>query len=60
VEMTLRDLIAEGEHKTLDFKYAINDSKKITRSLTAFTNTDGRRLLKTIYGLIFQTTKPLP
>ncbi|MGQ1946772.1 AlbA family DNA-binding domain-containing protein [Geofilum sp. OHC36d9] len=45
MEKTLRDLIAEGEHQTQDFKYAINDSKKIARSLAAFANTDGGRLL---------------
>lgn len=42
---TLKELIAEGEHQTQDFKYAINDSKKIARSLTAFANTNGGRLL---------------
>lgn len=42
---TLKELIAEGEHQTQDFKYAINDSKKIARSLAAFANTNGGRLL---------------
>ncbi len=37
--------IAEGEHQQQDFKYAINDSKKIARSLAAFANTDGGSLL---------------
>ncbi len=37
--------IAEGEHQRQDFKYAINDSKKIARSLAAFANTDGGSLL---------------
>jgi predicted HTH transcriptional regulator len=45
VSKTLKELIAEGEHQTQDFKYAINDSKKIARSLTAFANTNGGRLL---------------
>lgn len=39
------DLIQEGEHQTLDFKHSITDSKKIARSLAAFANTDGGRLL---------------
>ena len=38
-------MIAEGEHQTQDFKFAITDSKKIARSLSAFANTDGGRLL---------------
>lgn len=38
-------LILQGEHQTQDFKYCISDSKKIARSLVAFANTDGGRLL---------------
>jgi len=38
-------LIDEGEHQQQDFKYCINDSKKIAKSLVAFANTDGGRLL---------------
>ncbi|KAF0238929.1 MAG: hypothetical protein FD181_652 [Prolixibacteraceae bacterium] len=38
-------LIQEGEHQRQDFKYCINDSKKIAKSLVAFANTDGGRLL---------------
>lgn len=38
-------LILQGEHQTQDFKYCINDSRKIARSLVAFANTDGGRLL---------------
>ncbi|MBR5602884.1 MAG: ATP-binding protein [Bacteroidales bacterium] len=38
-------LIEEGEHQMLDFKFEISDSKKIARSLAAFANTDGGRLL---------------
>lgn len=41
----LFQLIAEGEHQRQDFKYCINDSRKIARSLVAFANTDGGRLL---------------
>lgn len=38
-------LIGEGEHLHQDFKYCINDSKKIAKTLVAFANTDGGRLL---------------
>lgn len=38
-------LIEQGEHQQLDFKYAVNDSKKIARTLAAFANTDGGTLL---------------
>lgn len=41
----LHKLIAEGEHQQQDFKYCINDSKKIAKSLVAFANTNGGRLL---------------
>lgn len=41
----LLKLIREGEHQNQDFKYCINDSKKIAKSLVAFANTDGGRLL---------------
>jgi len=41
----LRSLIAEGEHQQLDFKFEINDARKIARTLSAFSNTDGGRLL---------------
>jgi len=41
----LRKLIAEGEHQELDFKFEINDARKIARTLSAFSNTDGGRLL---------------
>lgn len=37
--------IAQGEHQQLDFKFEVNDSKKIARTLSAFANTDGGRLL---------------
>lgn len=39
------DLIQQGEHQQQDFKFCVNDSKKIARSLVAFANTDGGRLL---------------
>ncbi|MDA3930048.1 MAG: ATP-binding protein [Prolixibacteraceae bacterium] len=41
----LFQLIAQGEHQQQDFKYCINDSRKIAKSLVAFANTDGGRLL---------------
>lgn len=41
----IQDWIAEGEHQQQDFKFCISDSKKIARSLAAFANTDGGRLL---------------
>jgi predicted HTH transcriptional regulator len=39
------DLIREGENEFLDFKHSIGDSKKIARSLVAFANTNGGKLL---------------
>jgi len=44
-EPYIKRLIAEGEHQQQDFKFEIADSKKIARSLVAFSNTDGGRLL---------------
>jgi predicted HTH transcriptional regulator len=41
----LEDLIAQGEHQELDFKFEISDASKIARSLCAFANTNGGRLL---------------
>lgn len=41
----IQKLIAEGEHQQLDFKFEISDSRRIARSLAAFANTDGGRLL---------------
>ncbi|MGD0340424.1 MAG: ATP-binding protein [Bacteroidales bacterium] len=41
----LKKLIAEGENQQLDFKYCVSDSRKIARTLTAFSNSDGGRLL---------------
>ncbi|MCD8043623.1 MAG: ATP-binding protein [Tannerellaceae bacterium] len=41
----IESLIAEGEHQQLDFKFEVSDSKKIARTLSAFANTDGGRLL---------------
>lgn len=44
-EKYLRSLIAEGEHQELDFKFEISDARKIAKTLSAFSNTDGGRLL---------------
>ena len=41
----IQKLIEEGEHQMLDFKFEISDSRRIARSLAAFANTDGGRLL---------------
>ena len=41
----LYKLIEEGEHQKQDFKYCINDAKKIAKTLVAFANTDGGKLL---------------
>jgi len=41
----LYSLIAEGEHQQLDFKFEISDARKIARTLSAFSNTEGGRLL---------------
>lgn len=38
-------LIAEGEHEQQDFKYQITDARKIARSISAFANHSGGRLL---------------
>ena len=39
------ELIEEGEHVQQDFKFAITDSRKIARSISAFANNCGGRLL---------------
>lgn len=39
------NLIEEGEHQKLDFKFEISDAKKIARTLVAFSNTEGGKLL---------------
>ena len=38
-------LIKEGEHQQQDFKYRVTDAEKLARSVSAFANTDGGRLL---------------
>ena len=44
-ENPIEDLIKQGEGQQLDFKFEVSDSKKIARTLSAFANTDGGRLL---------------
>lgn len=39
------DMIDEGEHEGQDFKFSISDSRKIARSISAFANNNGGRLL---------------
>jgi predicted HTH transcriptional regulator len=41
----IRQLISQGEGQTLDFKYEISDASKIARTLAAFSNSDGGKLL---------------
>lgn len=41
----IKELIAEGEHINQDFKFEISDARKIAKSLSAFSNTSGGRLL---------------
>ena len=41
----LLGLISQGEHQQQDFKYKVQDAEKLARSVSAFANTDGGRLL---------------
>ena len=41
----IHQLVAEGEHDHQDFKFEISDARKIARSISAFANTGGGRLL---------------
>jgi hypothetical protein len=41
----LLSLIREGEHQQQDFKYRVSDALKLAKSVSAFANTDGGRLL---------------
>ena len=45
MDIYLKKLIEEGENQKLDFKYCVSDSRKIARTLSAFANSDGGRLL---------------
>ena len=41
----IKSLIIEGEHQQQDFKYRVSDAMKLAKSVSAFANTDGGRLL---------------
>ncbi len=41
----IQQLIAQGEHQHLDFKYEISDAKKIARTFSAFANSSGGKML---------------
>lgn len=41
----IQNLIEEGEHEQQDFKFKISDARKIARSISAFANCSGGRLL---------------
>lgn len=41
----IEELIAQGEHQQQDFKYKIQDAAKLAKSVSAFANTIGGRLL---------------
>jgi len=45
VHSHIKRLIAGGENQQLDFKFEVADARKIARSLAAFANTEGGRLL---------------
>jgi predicted HTH transcriptional regulator len=45
VSSYIKKLIERGEGQHLDFKFEINDSRKIARSLVAFSNSEGGTLL---------------
>ena len=41
----IQELISQGEHSQQDFKYKVMDAHKLAKSVSAFANTDGGRLL---------------
>lgn len=41
----IEKLVSEGEHEQQDFKFMISDARKIARSVSAFANNSGGRLL---------------
>ncbi len=44
METNLSDILKRGENQVQDFKFRIDDQKKIARTLAAFANTDGGKL----------------
>jgi predicted HTH transcriptional regulator len=45
MSLYIHKLILQGEHQRQDFKFQVNDCRKIARTLVAFANTDGGKLL---------------
>lgn len=45
MDHNLKKLIEGGEGQQLDFKFCVSDSRKIARTLSAFSNSDGGRIL---------------
>jgi len=45
MDHNLKKLIEGGEGQYLDFKYCVSDSRKIARTLSAFSNSSGGRIL---------------
>ena len=45
MSLYIQKLIAQGEHQQQDFKQRIDDSKKIAKTLVAFANSSGGRIL---------------
>ena len=43
--MLLQKLVSEGEHENQDFKFTVNDPRKIARTVSAFANHSGGHLL---------------
>jgi predicted HTH transcriptional regulator len=41
----IKELIARGENQHLDFKFEISDARKIAKTLSAFANSEGGKLL---------------
>ena len=44
-EKYIQNLISQGEHQMLDFKYEISDAVKMAKTFSSFANTDGGILL---------------
>lgn len=44
-DVIIEDLIAQGEHENQDFKFRVDEPAKIAKTLCAFANTSGGRLL---------------
>ncbi len=42
---SIRELISQGESQTLEFKFELNSARRISETISAFSNTDGGTLL---------------